>query len=344
MTAPIYQSKTWQYANNDAQRTAASARDANAFQAWYLAALLTGNIALRDFDDNAILAGSVLGKWTIEWVSNGVVAGAPGVVGDVLHLASSYSLADWVRANAGSPHSGIVLKSPVSMGPFYINIDDSGSQPYYFQMNMSKSAYTGGDASNKPTAANESVSGDMSFARNVAPGAGRKRAGLCTDGNFFCLDSTDGEQRFTTYFIGATLAETRTGDNHNFWVMSETSNNTPGVPFGNPSGLGCHLGRSAIAGAIITPGLFMLTNVSNSQQIHAVIPGRDATDHTFSNSSIVIATSTPASERGRLVDFTWCAQGVIDHINGDLVPDVGIGEFVRSGTMYFPSNGVMQGM
>ncbi len=344
MTTPIYQSKTWQYANNSAVRTAASVRDAAVHNIWYLCALLTGNVALRDFDDNAIAGGSVLGKWTIEKSSNGVVQNSS----DNLHIAGAYTLGDWVQNTPGNAHSWVVLKSPVSMGPFYLCFDDSESVTYAFGVFMSKSPFTltAGSLTARPTASNECGAVTTPVVRNLTiSGQGRKRAALCTDGNFFMLEQTDGQGRFSSSFIGATLAETRTNEAHNFWWMNESTNNIPGIPTGNPAALGGMFGRDALGtGAAILPGLYWLAGAASGSALSQIISGRDATDNAFGNQAVVVGVTSPASERGRLVDITWCAQGVVDHINGDLIPATGIGEFVRAAYMYFPSNGVMQVM
>lgn len=341
MTAPIYQEKTWQYANNSEARTPASVADNAAHFAWYILALLTGNIALRDFDDSAIAGGSVAGKWVIDRTCDSVTAGVLGDGVDHLHIGGAYTLGDWVRAAGGSAHSWAVLHH-TGLG-FYLCVDFSGSAANQIKLILSKSSFsTGGTATDCPTAANSSGAGtDLPVVHTSTITANRKRAALSTDGNFFILTGFDTLGKFDVFIAGVALAGTRTGEAHNFWIIHEQTNNAPGVPQGAGATI---LGRSATAGAVTTPGLCALTFVNTTQAVCAVVDGKDATDNALGDSVIVIATYTPKSERGRLVDFSWCPQGVVDSLNGYLIPATGPAEFMRAGFWFVPSNSVSQTM
>ncbi len=342
MTTPIYQTKTWQYANNVEARTPASVNDNMAHYSWFLKAFLMGDIPMVDFDNAAIDPGDLEGLWTMYSSCNSVTAGSAGDGVDYLGGAT-YDATKWVRAAAGVAHSWMVLKSPDAMGPFYVCIDWTGTSANTVKMVMSKSPFsTGGTTTNRPTATNEATNADVNLCSASVITANKKRAALCTDGNFFTAMNVDGTARFDTFTCGATLAETRAGDAHNFWLINDHSVSTAGAP--NTGQTITIWGRSAIAGAITIPGLCTLYSTASSTAVFATVTGLDATDSLLGNGPIVIMTATPASIRGKFVDFSWAPHGLTNCIVGDLVPISGIGEFMRCGMWFVPSNGVFQAM
>lgn len=359
MTTPVLQTKTWQYATNAGVRTPASVADALAYQAWWIAAFLTGNVALKDFDNNAIAGGSVLGKWTIYSSCDSASAGSPNDGVDHLHIGGAYTPGDWVRADEGTPHSWYVLKSPATLvgGPFYIGINFNGSTAASLSYFMSKSPYiTGGTTANKPTASNEAISlANRAATHNATITQGRMRGTLATDGNFVIQHSIDGWAYFDYFLAGCTLAETGTlgtEEQHNFWFLNDFENTSIGQPPGAPQMANWQsftsnshtLGRGPTAG-VLTGGVTLEEPYAGGAAVFAGTWGKDATSNKFRNRQIVLVTTNPNSERGVIVDITLCPRSNTAWLTGDFVPDSGVGqfrEFMRAADFLVPANGVTQ--
>lgn len=121
--------------------------DATRYHLWWLCSALIGGTAWA--------GAPVGGRWTLFGSSDG--AGNAGLdTTDRLQLNGAYNGNLWVRANAGSNHTWVCLRSPIINGSrWYMIIDFNTAQDYQVNWYWSKAAPTGGTATARPTATDE---------------------------------------------------------------------------------------------------------------------------------------------------------------------------------------------
>jgi hypothetical protein len=126
--------RNWAFSFNNAF-TPVSAADLGARELWSLKAMLKGE-----------LGGLTLGLWTCVGSSDGVTA----AMDNVDRWTSSYDLSKIVQFSSGSPHSWIVLRSPLMNGfNWYLMI--SATAASQATIKMAKTAFAGGSTTADPT-------------------------------------------------------------------------------------------------------------------------------------------------------------------------------------------------
>lgn len=205
------QERTWQYDVNRVW-TPASAVEHTRYQMWYLKAFLKGEIG-----------GAASGLWTCVGSSDAVTA---NVSDNTDRWGSPYNGAKIVRANAGTAHSWIVLKSPnftaggISATPFYMLLDFGTTADANIVIAYSKVGFTGGTTLARPTATDEwgvgQIAGlvptSLAYNDGSASAPYRVHGILCTDGSFCFLHSKDGSGVFQTIQVFSVLANVKAAD------------------------------------------------------------------------------------------------------------------------------------
>lgn len=312
---------TWQEDNNRVP-SQSTATELSKYLLWYAAALPLGNVALKDYGGSTI--GSPSGLWTCSGSSDGTT----GALDGVNRWTASFDATKLVRAAAdGSAHSWIVLRN-VGLG-IYMLIDYVSSGDNQFRVCISKTAYSGGSASARPTTSNE-VTMNNGAAMQSNPGAGAAshvHGRISTDGQFHILGSRDGTNMFNWALAVRALVETRSGDTHNAWLFEEYDD-TSGVlrlagamGLANTNSSGWH-GRSADATTALVGANAELPYTNGGTSILADILSTDAVDGKVGDRPyrLYVATASHKSSRGRVQDFALAhaaaAVGVIEPTTG----------------------------
>lgn len=297
---------TWQEDNNRVP-SQSSATELSKYLLWYAKALPMGNVTLKDYGGSAI--GSPVGLWVCAGSSDGTTGAMDGVD----RWTSSFDATKLVRAAAdGSAHSWIVIRQG-ALG-ISVLIDYVSSSDGSFRVFMSKTSYSGGSSTNRPTTSNE-VTMNNSSALNSNPGAGAAshvHGRIATDGQFLINYSRDGTNVFNWALAVRTLAETRSGDTHNAWIYNEYDD-TSGVmrlagALGvvNITGQGFH-GRSADATTALVAAHAEIPYNNAGTSVLADILSTDAVDGKVGDRPMRLycATAAHKSSRGRLQDWAW---------------------------------------
>lgn len=292
--------QTWQL---DPNRSPAD-ESTHALQAksllWWIKAFLKGE-----------QGGATQGLWTCAGSSDAVTAGMDGTD----RWTSSFDASKIVRATAGNAHSWIVLQSPNGLGggPWYMCIDHSAAVDYQIAIFFSKTAFTGGSTTARPTSTTEWAapqSGTSPSQHLFSALAGLRMNGwLSTAGDFhirLSRQSGSGYMNFALSFIA--LTNVKTGDNHNGWSCFQFLDTVPGV-----------CGRGGWCVETATPWRGRNKNNTVTVQASVVAPhigaqfafqditGTDGTDALYGDYPMYIQVTTAAqkSQRGRIRDLMW---------------------------------------
>lgn len=314
---------TWQEDNNRVP-SQSTATELSKYLIWYPKALLMGNVTLKDSAGSTI--GSPQGLWTCAGSSDASTGGMDGVD----RWGTSFDATKLTRANAdGSAHSWMVLRN-VGLGIYLLldYVNGSGTDNG-FRVFISKTAYSGGSATARPTTSNE-VTMNNASALNSTPGAGAAshvHGRIATDGQFLVLYSRDGTNFFNFALSVRALTETRAGDNHNAWLFQEYDDssgvlrNVGAHGSANTTGSGWH-GRSADATTAIVGAHVELPYNNAGTSVMADILSTDAVDGKVGDRPyrLYVGTTSHKSSRGRVQDFalahTAAAVGSIEPTSG----------------------------
>jgi hypothetical protein len=293
--------------------------------------VLKGGAGQFGWTDQA--GGAVAGPtfWTVDYSGNGVSFGA---VGDGVDRWSVYTDLDW--SADGATHSWMVLKNTqgLASGTLYwlLALQNSGSDSNTIYMSVSKVGYTGGNATSKPTAADEQVMRNFTY---WGSGGGAPI-------RFHILMSDDGRATrvFTTYQTGLNgvwLIETMLDATTNVesdlfasaWSQSAANNIGANSLTQTPQSFARTVGGNTIYGVLSGEGSKF---ASNANVALLAVDRTMWNDVAAANQLMAVGawgaiTSAPAARghMGSLVDLWWgsdvvpCGQSFPDNYSRSLV-------------------------
>jgi len=267
---------------------------------WWIKAFLKGE-----------QGGATQGLWTCAGSSDAATAGMDGVD----RWTASFDSTKIVRATPGNAHSWIVLQSPAGLGggPWYMCIDYSATVEYQTSVFFSKTAFTGGSTTARPTSTTEWAAppgGTTPSQFIITSLQGVRMNGLLsTSGDFhirFSRQSGSGFMNFAFSFIA--LTNTKSTDAHNGWSLWQFLDGSPGVcsrPAWSTSSGWPWRGRNkdntvTVDASIIAPHI-------GATHAFADISGTDGTDNLYGDFPMYLQVVTAAqkSQRGRIRDLMW---------------------------------------
>lgn len=231
---------------------------------WCMKAALKDEISTGTLGpEGALPAGA---KWTCAGSSDSATANMTGT--DL--WTASFDATKIVRANGAVAHSWIVLQSPAALGPYYLLIDWNTASDQLLSIYASKTAFTGGTITARPTSTTEwTVLNAGTFAENVTNGH-RITKTMDASGNFFFHTSKNSAALFNSTFWGLTATDLVAGELVPFFTAYQFS--TGGRGAGTYSTLAALVtGRVADNSATMTAGgfgtwVFGATTFSGAQQ------------------------------------------------------------------------------
>jgi hypothetical protein len=316
--------KTWQFDMNRAYVPSSLAEMAK-YVLWYYKAFLTGQIG-----------GAVSGLWTLVGSSDAVTGALDGVD----RWTATYNAAKLVRAASGSPHSWVVLKSPLILGKYYYLLLDYSQSSNDYEMNITlgaDGAPTGGTYQAAPTIPNSSGLGNTDFALSANNGPVKLHGQLATDGSFNVFMSRDNTGQFASVMLFQVLANYKGTDSFPCWFYQQgDSTLAHGVGYVGTSPWGLEYGTKGIARApdnsqaIVTPGAIL--------PVSTYVPsGPDSFDGSYIDWPLWIGTrdSTTRCVKGRLQDITYFGGGAT---TGAVDNPSGSPSFMIVNNFWFPTN------
>ena len=302
-------SKTWQHTVN---QSAAAQGSANATNRNVLRLIKN---ALNGFGSN---------PWTVVSSSNGTVANSSD---------NWNSTSDMVGANAGSPHSWIVLRQTGIATNFELCIDCSSATGAVGTIVISPSAgFTGGSTTARPTATDEIV---------VINGSTWTNNSSDVTVRYSVSQSTDGQ---CTRVWGAAA-----GSVVFFWVFDKPAD--PVTGWSNPSASWAISGPGTYS-TVVSTSAGRMRSGSTTGSLQMICDGGTtsaANDTTWANvaneissewaiypMSFACTTSTIRGRHGRFFDL-WASSSAL--ATGDTFPGDGSATFVQVGIVVLPWNG-----
>lgn len=307
---------------------------------WILVETLLGNVTTGTVGpEGARPSGSY---WTCEGSGNGTTGAMDAV--DRWWNGGTFSGALLVQAANGSAHSWMVLKSPVAMGPVYFCLDLNSATTTTAGFIFSRSAFTGGSNTTRPTASNEwamgintaptSTTSIIFQADNTLASTFKAHFSCMSTGEFHFALARTTTGIFHTYMFALNAVDLKSGDIHPTWVGFNQ-----GV---TGRGAGTYVGGLTIATGIVSrnwnnTGFSTLGGASTWVFGVTALAGlmlADANDSKFIDMPIYLChmTSTNGSQswRGRLPDLWVQGAAVVgssypstgsptQHIIGDMV-------------------------
>jgi hypothetical protein len=330
---------------------------------WFWKALLTGEAGTGGY------AGS--GKWAVIWSSDGVTAGMDGV--DRLRgtpytgqFSDPGTAAKFVRAAAGSPHSGITLKSPDALGPYYLTLDYVTAADNRIAVIYSKNAPTGGSITARPTATDEwvhtsFVPGQVDEVRlnDGSAAVCHVNGAVSSLGDFILFAARQGSLYAQSAFWAIMPADAQPEDTYKLVTLAVYNND--GVSdrgvcrMSNPNMLPQEQLNDS-SGSLSTCMLTRRTDIAGKAAVRSYDYGTIATTGTTGNrleaTSGVQAADSIANRRRRLPLFLqaynitptyWASKGRLPDIywamtdtQGQVAPDPGTVEHVQIGNTWLP--------
>lgn len=283
--------------------------------------------------DGAPIAGSA---WTCVGSSDSVTAGLDAVD----RWGSPFDGTKIVRATAGTAHSWIVLQSPAAMGPVYWCLDWSTTSDVSMTFVWSRTAFTGGSITARPTSSTEWVNSNVNFCTSNTTAA---RASRVTDanGNFYIFSHLNGTGLFENMLGFQTLIETQVGElapTVSLYSFISGGRGTPSGPDFNAAS-GSLRGRTwndvgdmGVNGCLIVP----YTGGQNPNT-NANYRVNSATGF-WDTMPVYVADNNVASWaiRGRLPDVSWTFGNTTILPVGSVNPSAGNIQQVLCGNMFVP--------
>lgn len=306
--------------------------------AWLAKALLKGEATGTNGPSGAPPAGS---KWTCAGSSDSASANMTGT--DL--WGSSFDQTKIVRGTGGAARSWWVGQSPNGLGaagPYYFCIHYNGSADGVFELVVSKTAFTGGSTTARPTATEEIAFGTFTLSDLTAAATHRMTLVRTANGEFMIKCARNGAGVVHTFIMLAALTETRTGDNRNVVFVASSATSGRGAPteaqlltynastggVGMRSPNGAELSSSGGA----TNGMFSHASFVSSTQANAADSKYDAFPLYFQFKS-----TTYQGIRGRVPD---CYIANAARSVGDVEPATGDSERDLCGVLLVPNGGV----
>ena len=320
--------KTWQMDMNRQAEDVTTVLRVSASILLYLKKFITGALGFKDGSGNAV--GSPSGLWTVYSSNDG--AGGFGNGDSVDHWAT---VANVIRANAGTNHSWMVLKSGTSFGglgyPIYLIMDVSGgSDSSPVVMSLSKSAPTGGTATAAPTASDQTGLSSSNMAMNDnTTSATRCNGAMATDGNFVMYTGKNGGAvpYFGALVMSTVAAEVPVADAAAFFGLFAGSTAAPGgFKDSFLMGLNVRSRNGSNNANPSTPCIWVPAGTTTPFTVCQIsAPGTDGTDGLYFDFPVYWgqASSTAGSIRGRVADLFLAPQnapaGTVDPTAGNPV-------------------------
>lgn len=216
--------------------------------------------------------------WTVEGSSNSTTAAMDGVD----RWGASFTPANIVRAPSGSPHSWIVLRN-TTLGVWFC-IDYASSSDTTCVFTYSRSAFTGGSTTAKPTATNETSIGSSSigtavtFKSDTTITTHRFLISVNSTGEFHIATNRNGSGIFDFYMTCGTFRNQRVGDTwpNYFTLHASASSRGAGTgtsPFGSTN---CGIRTRDSATRVSTGGI--LNDFGFGSSYHSAFTNLDALD------------------------------------------------------------------
>lgn len=311
--------QTWQQDNNRVPSDQTTVALQSKSMLWYIKAFLKGEIG-----------GAAQGLWTCAGSSDASSAGMDASD----RWTSSFDATKLTRASGAVAHSWIVLQSPAGLGdgPWYMLLDWNTSNDYQVNLYFSKTAFTGGSVTARPTSAVEWSNTSQQFT-NASITAAHMFGLLSSDGDFHVKFGQDSSAVFTFALSFFALTETKTGDAHNGWSYVEYSvsggvwqlsnlNVTSSAKVKGRNKDNTAAVTASMTAEIVTAGTYAMTDVGTA----------DATDSAYNDAPIRLQVDTVAhkSRRGRLRDIMWAptaaAVGLVEPAAGPSYTSTVVGD------------------
>lgn len=287
---PTVLEKTWQCDVNRFQNPNNNTVDSEKRCLWYMKAALKGEVG--SFSS---------GLWTCAGSSDS----STGAMDATDRWGSSFSAGAIVNNNNGSPHSWIVLQHPTLSWQICLDFNTAGAA-YQCSFIYAKTAFTGGDASNRPTSTDEvtlSAWTQLQFHPNT--GDFRMNVALATDGAFVMAGVGQGDGYCSFGWIFQIPADTKSGDGYP--AVMYVRHNTGGGGAWDRGVLGQNViswaGRNATGSTVVTPAIlvpyaaaFPFDSFTIDQQCGLI-----------TDLPCFIGVTNPGNQtlKGRLIDIRW---------------------------------------
>lgn len=286
-------------------------------------------------------AGAAPGSsfWTVLGSSDGSTAGIDGTD----RWTDTFDSSKLVRAAAGVAHSWVILSHATTAT--WLLIDLGTASDTTFNLLFSRTAFTGGSITARPTATQEYGFTTASIADTTT--AVTHRLSKVTDaaGNFFIFGAKTSAGLFHTWLGHTVLGSPRTGDSHPYVAIYESS--VTGRGAGTYTGA---MGRSTAAAGVQarSPNGASPGDVGATTGI--VLPQSSYFTVTHNNASDSLRDAFPAwfwwrggsgtlsGTRGKLPDVGMVNAGTNP---GDVSPATGDSERVVVGNFLVPNGGVI---
>lgn len=319
---------------------------------WYT----RGNVPVADHSTAALLAKSViwgLKAWLCQQLSGGTLGAsgaAPGGAAWTVVSSSDGASAGasdlWggtfdgtkiVRAAAGVAHSWILLQSPAALGPVYLLLDYSTGSNQNLHIYASKTAFSGGTVTDRPTSANSwTVMSDQQLVENVITDH-CLHGSIDANGNYFFMTSKNSSGFFWFFNMGVTLVDGRAGDTNLFFTTWDFQTSARGTGDG-ASVAGRVNGRTYNNGAASNNLGVLWTNSGFGNFGGASGPAANQLDSKFDTLPFYVISTVAAAQgvRGRFPDLVYVGSAPV----GGSDPNTGAQERVVMNCFLVP-NGVV---
>lgn len=301
---------------------------------WNQKALLTGQVLGTNGTSGAAPAGLL---FSCQGSSDGATAALDGTD----RWTATFTPSKLVRAAAGVAHSW--WSGYLATLGLYVCLDWSGASDTVYNIITSKTAFTGGSITARPTSSVELLY--TGVIPSVALTATKSSRIIGADGTFYLLSAATGSGRFDVLFGATKMSEPRAGDSYTEATMLDYGTTGRGaglatvfIPGGfsaNTRGVAMRsVGGGATAGA--NSAGFIIPDTSTTS---STVP--NPADGKFDLWPCYYQFRNPTPEfaiRGRWRDVFWVNQG---KSVGDVEPLTGASERVIVGNFCIPNGGLI---
>lgn len=253
----------------------------------------------------------------------------------------TFDSAKIVQNTGGNAHSWFVLKSPATLGPFYLILDCKSASVDQMSIMACKTAPTGGSTTARPTSTDEfGFSTVQSFLANGSVTQWMWHGALSTTGDFTLLGGrTPGAGAFETALIGQSLADTKSADNYKFvfYCAPAQGNGQNALTAARFSTSGFWYGQKFDGSEVLGNLAPIEMGMSNGSSVFDDLALVDYTDGRYDDAVVYLVNNVAAKYtlKGRLYDIRRAPSSMPE---GFCEPNPSTPASFTAGDYWFPGN------
>lgn len=279
---------------------------------WTVKAALKGTV----LNTNAVVGT----QWTLKYSCDSATAGTAN--DGVDRIGDTFDASKIVRTTGGGARSWAVFESPSALGPVYLCMDYTGSADNLATWAWSKTAFTGGTTTARPTSTDEFVSSVFAFCETGVSAAAKVHKIVTSSGHYILMNGRTGLGKPSHAQGFLPVTEIYSGDVWPFFGFVDAGSSSNGPFHANQNSWRAGTSpsmrtRTWNGGTAVNlaPLAYSYSSSTGADFLGSLMTASDQADGKYIDLPVyagVVTSGTTYSLKGRLYDIRWTHSGIGD--------------------------------